>query len=85
MAEAAEIVACGRCGLALHERSETPAAKRQPCPRCWSMSRTAYDATQLAPAIGTGARGLTAFMHRLTGHERRRRLGQALADIANPS
>jgi hypothetical protein len=69
MAEATgTIVACGRCGLALDERSDTPAAKRQPCPRCWSMSRTDYGTTPLEASLSTSAKSLTAFMHRLTSH-----------------
>jgi hypothetical protein len=69
MAEAAgSLVACGRCGLALDERSDTPADKRQPCPRCWSMNRTTYDPTPPEKRASTGARGLTGFVRRSTGH-----------------
>ena len=66
MAEATgTIVACGRCGLALDERSDTPEAKRQPCPRCWSMSRTDYDSKL---GVSTSAKSLTSLMHRLSRH-----------------
>jgi hypothetical protein len=69
MAEATgTIVACGRCGLALHERSDTAAAKCQPCPRCWSMNRTVYGTTPFEAGLSTSAKSLMAFMHRLTGH-----------------
>jgi phage FluMu protein Com len=61
MAETARtIVACGRCGRALDERSDTPAAKRQPCPRCWSMNGTVYGATPLETGPNRTARGVVA-------------------------
>ncbi len=85
MPEDSKTVACGNCGLLLHEDLGQPAENRPPCPACGSTTRaihvTVYDTASFSEKLGVKGRhagGGKPFMEQIHGADLHRKTGKLM-------